>query len=56
MMTKREERMDRWKRRKLEYRNGGGKNWKAAKKALKRIRIATRKFSNALIDNATLAV
>ena len=37
-MTKREQRMDEWKRLKLAYRNTGGRNWKAQKKRIKRNR------------------
>ncbi len=49
-------RMENWKRMKLEFRNAGRRNWKAGKKAIKRVRRDLRMAQNALIDNATLAV
>lgn len=51
----REQRMERWKKFKRDYRNAGGRNWKMAKKALKRARIKVRVMKNRLLDNVSLA-
>lgn len=55
-MTDRAKRMEVWKERKRSYRNAGGKNWKAAKKKLKRAARIVRAHKNRLIDNVRLSV
>ena len=45
-----------WKAAKRDYRESGGRNWKAAKKIIKRMRRNERRLMNALTDNAMLTV
>lgn len=52
--TNRTKRMELWDKFKRDYRNGGGKNWKMAKKAIKRARIRVRAAKKRLLDNAAL--